>query len=120
MEYMASAHEKLHAWQSANKLVEEIYALTDEFPPSEGYGFISQIRRAALSVPSNITEGYHRNTRKQYRYFCNVAYASANELNIQLNLAKKLLFLPPDHFTEAEKLMKQTLRLLYGLCLSLK
>jgi four helix bundle protein len=120
MEYMIKSYEDLRAWQSADKLLDLIYALTEKFPSSEVYVFVSQMRRAALSVPSNIAEGYHRSSRKEYRHFCQIAYGSANELKVQMMAAKRLSFLPADQFEETEKLLKQTLRLLYGLCISLK
>src|SRR5512133_785624 len=84
------SYKELQAWQFSYKLAKEIYALTKEFPSEERFGLISQLRRASVSVPSNIAEGYHRRSRGEYLQFCHIAYGSLNEVETQLMLAKDL------------------------------
>lgn len=77
----------------AIKLVVEIYRLTDSFPARETYGLSDQIRRSAVSVPSNIAEGAARQTRKEFGHYLHMAQGSLSELDTQLELAKRLGFL---------------------------
>lgn len=85
------SHKDLIAWQKAMVLAEEIYRLTEHFPQREVYGIASQMRRAAISIPSNIAEGRNRGTRKDYAHFLSIAYGSAAELETQLLLAERLV-----------------------------
>jgi four helix bundle protein len=83
----------LTAWQRARQLVKSIYQISKEFPKEETYGLVSQIRRAAVSVPSNIAEGYGRGTRKDYVHFLHGARGSLYEMQTQLLLAEDLGYL---------------------------
>ena len=74
------------------KLVEDIYQLSSKFPKDEKYGLIGQIRRCAISIPSNIAEGAGRNSEKEFRNFLGIASGSSNELFSQLILSQKLGF----------------------------
>lgn len=89
---MRRKHHELHAWQLAIELVKEVYALTASFPRDEIYGLTSQMRRAAISVPSNIAEGAARATDKEFLHFLHVARGSLSELETQTILAKELGF----------------------------
>jgi four helix bundle protein len=80
----------LIVWQRSIELVEEVYLLTRELPQTEVYGLTSQIRRAAISVPSNIAEGYKRKNRKEYLQFLSIADASSAEVETQLILIRRL------------------------------
>jgi four helix bundle protein len=82
--------KELIVWQKARDLVVEIYRLTDGFPTSEQYGLTSQMRRAAVSIPSNIAEGYHRFHKKEKDQFMSIAFASGAELETQIVLSKLL------------------------------
>jgi len=73
-------------------LVEATYELTEQFPVSETYGLVTQMRRAAVSIPSNIAEGRRRGTKKEYRHFLLMAAGSAAELDTQLEIVKRLPF----------------------------
>ncbi|MGH8225777.1 MAG: four helix bundle protein [Gammaproteobacteria bacterium] len=86
----ARKHHELLAWQEAIKLVEQTYRMTRHFPREEAYGLTSQMRRAAVSVPSNIAEGAGRGGRKEFIQFLSVARGSLCELETQLIVAKKL------------------------------
>ena len=91
MTYIKS-YKELIVWQKSIKLVKEIFILTDKFPKSELYGLVSQMRRAAVAIPSNIAEGYGRKSSKEYAQFYSIAYGSALELETQLILSKRLGF----------------------------
>ena len=101
----------LIAWQKAYKLVLEIYKLTKEFPKSEIYGLTSQMRRSAVSVPSNIAEGYGRKHSAEYRQFLSLAYASLSELETQYLLSIDLDYIENDQ--QIEGLLKEVGSMLY-------
>ncbi len=85
-------HQDLLAWQEAMSLAKCVYALTAEFPRIEQYGLTAQMRRAAVSVPSNIAEGAARATTKELMHFLHVARGSLSELDTQQILARELGF----------------------------
>jgi four helix bundle protein len=87
-------HHDLHAWQLAIELVKEVYALTAIFPRDEMYGLTSQMRQAAVSVPSNIAEGAARATEKEFLHFLYVARGSLSELETQTTIARELGLAP--------------------------
>lgn len=113
------SHKELKAWQYAYLLAKEMYALTSAFPRDERFGLVSQLRRASVSVLSNIAEGYYRRSREECLQFCHIALGSANEVDAQLMLAKDLGMTSTERFSESEKLLDTTLRLLGTLCRSL-
>ena len=84
------SYKQLTVWQRSIELVKEIYKVTDGFPKSELYGLVSQMRRASISIPSNIAEGYKRKNLGEYIYFLSIADASAAELETQLIISKDL------------------------------
>ena len=89
-------YEKLTVWQRAMDLVEVVYKTTLNFPESERYGLVSQIRRAAVSIPSNIAEGSRRSTKKDFRHFLIIAFGSGSELETQMRIATRIGFLKED------------------------
>lgn len=89
---MGSSYRNLIAWQRAVELSVVVYRLTSDFPREEIYGLTSQMRRAAVSIASNIAEGYGRGSRREYRQFLRIAYGSVLELQTQLEIANKLGF----------------------------
>jgi four helix bundle protein len=94
---MGKPHEQLEAWKFAMQLVKAVYELTARFPVEERYGLAQQMRRAAVSIPSNIAEGAGRNGAKEYLHFIGIARGSLAELETQLQLAVMLEFMLPDH-----------------------
>ena len=92
---MSNGHKSLAVWQRAMDLAEKIYCLSGQFPKNEIYGLTSQIRRAAVSIPSNIAEGYGRGG-KDYARFVNIAYGSVLEVETQLMLAQRLNYTEGD------------------------
>lgn len=110
---MGKPYEKLEAWKSAMQLVKAVYELTADFPAGERYGLSQQMRRAAVSIPSNIAEGAGRNSPKGFLNFIGISRGSLAELETQLQLAVMLGFAPPDH--QAFELANSTGKLLTGL-----
>ena len=87
------SYKDLLVWQKGIALVKDIYSASASFPSAEAFGLTSQIRRAAVSVPSNIAEGNGRASRAEYLHFLNIANGSCNELETQLIIASELGFL---------------------------
>jgi four helix bundle protein len=94
------AHHELVVWQSGIALVKTIYSLTSTFPREEVFGLTAQMRRAAVSVPSNIAEGAARSPKKEFAHFLVIARSSLSELETQLEIAKQLGYLAEDRETE--------------------
>lgn len=97
----------LKAWQEAHALVLIIYKITGDFPKEETFGLISQMRRAAVSISSNIAEGFSRQSYKEKLYFYSMAQGSITELQNQLLIAKDVRYLPKNEF---EKVAQQTIK----------
>jgi four helix bundle protein len=93
-------HKEMDVWKSSIDLVEDIYRMTDQFPKTELYGLVSQMRRAAISVPSNISEGAARESGREFGYFLNVAMGSASELETQLIISERLGYAETDCLME--------------------
>jgi len=85
-----NSYKELKVWQKSIKLVKEVYKITNQFPSNETYGLSIQMRRAAISIPSNIAEGYLRKNLKEYSQFLRVSYSSSAELETQIIIAKDL------------------------------
>ena len=106
------SYRELIVWQRAIECCVTLYRLTQAFPREELYGVTNQIRRAAVSVPSNIAEGYGRLTREQYRHFLGIAQASNFELQTQLILARELGFVTPNEMATVDSLSCEVGRML--------
>lgn len=85
--------KELKIWQKGIEIVKEVYVLTRLFPKEELYGLTSQMRRAAVSIPSNIAEGFKRNHNKEFQQFLHISLGSAAELETQFIIAKELRFI---------------------------
>ncbi len=110
-------HTKLRAFRLADEIALLIYRVTKDFPKDEVYGLTSQMRRAAVSVPSNIVEGCARESQDDYRNFLNIAFASLRELHYQFSLALRLEYIRQcnvnnyeSKILEAEKVLGALLR----------
>jgi four helix bundle protein len=90
-------HQRLELWQQAMLLVKEIYTVTTGFPKEEMFGLVSQMRRAAISIPSNIAEGAAREGDKEYSHFLSIARGSLSELDTQVQIAVMLSYIAEDH-----------------------
>ncbi len=106
------SYKELTVWQKSVALAKLVYLLTENFPKSELYGITSQMRRAAISVPSNIAEGYGRKSTKEYGQFFSVAYGSALELETQVIISKDLKLTEIDNFIKVEQLLGEVLKML--------
>lgn len=113
-------HTKLKAFELADNLVDFVYRATESFPKEELYGLTSQIRRAAISIPSNIVEGCARETQADYVRFLYIAFGSLRELHYQLNLSKRLGFLKNEALLIIEPKVTETEKVLNGLIKSFK
>ena len=112
---MDKPHKKLDAWKVAIDLVSEVYRVTDSFPAREVYGLTSQIRRAAISVPSNIAEGAGRHTKKEFVNYLHIAQASLSELDTQSEIAKTLGYLNATTWAKIDAQMERIDKMLSGL-----
>lgn len=117
---MSRGYKDLVAWQRAMDLARRIYELTASFPLSERYCLSDQLRRSAISVPSNIAEGFGRISRGEYVQFLGHARGSANEIETQLLLARSLGYGEERQIVEAQKCCAEVGRLLNGLIQSLR
>ena len=86
-------HKDLDIWKMSMELVQVIYKLTENFPKNEQFGLTSQLRRAAISIPSNIAEGSARNGNKEFIQFCYISLGSLSELETQIIIASNLNFI---------------------------
>jgi len=109
----------LKVWQRAYELTVDLYRITRAFPKMETYGLISQLQRAAVSVPSNIAEGYERNHRKEYLQFLFIAKGSLGELDTLLSLARDLNYMSIEDFNHINATRHETMKMLQGLIKSL-
>ena len=108
-------YRDLIVWQKAMRLVTEIYHFTKEFPKNELYGLTSQLRRSSISLPSNMAEGYGRNSTQDYVRFLRIANGSLFELQTQLEIARNLEFLSEEDFSELFELSREIERMLSSL-----
>ena len=113
-------HNKLKAFELADELVTLAYRSTASFPKEEVYGLTSQIRRSAVSVPSNIVEGCARDTQADYVRFLYMAFGSLRELRYQFNLSKRLAYLKDDVFLNIETKVLEAEKVLNGLIKALR
>lgn len=112
---MPKSFRDLKVWHLSMDLTMLIYSVTSEFPKYEIYGLSSQMRRAAISIPSNIAEGSARSTRRDFRQFVLIARGSSCELETQLMIASRLRYATEEKITEAETLSREVGRMLSGL-----
>jgi four helix bundle protein len=107
--------DKLLVWQRAHSLVLKIYEDTNSFPKEEIWGLTSQIRRSAVSVPSNIVEGKARGSRKDFKRFLLIARGSLEEVKYQSLLAKELKYMNDEQYEEITVMIEDVGRLLGGM-----
>ncbi|HKY22911.1 MAG TPA: four helix bundle protein [Vicinamibacterales bacterium] len=107
---MSRDHRKLHVFTEADELIARVYAETATFPPEERFGLCTQIRRAAISVATNIVEGCARRSTKEYLQFVNIATGSAAETLYLLELSHRLGFLKIEAYTRMFPKYTQLLR----------
>lgn len=113
-------HNKLRAFELADELAVSIYQVTKGFPKEEVYGLTSQMRRAAVSIPSNIVEGCAREGQSEYIRFLEIAFASLRELHYQHGLAKRLGFIKGNNGLGCESKMLETQKVIGALIRSMR
>jgi four helix bundle protein len=109
---MIKSYKDLIVWQKSFELAIEIYRLANLFPKTETYGLVSQIKKCAISIPSNIAEGFARKHRKEYARFISISFGSGAELETQLLLFKKLELAIREEFFKSEKLLNEIMKML--------
>lgn len=106
------SYKELIVWQKSIDLVTNIYELTDKFPKEEIFGLISQMRRSAVSIPSNIAEGRQRGAKADYLRFLRISYGSGAELETQLEISKKLLKTTNLNYNRVDILLEEVMKML--------
>ena len=114
-ERKVSSYQRLNVWQRAIDLAERIYRLTASFPKHELYGLVSQMQRAAVSIPSNIAEGHARDSTKEYLRHLSIAFGSLAELETQLHLAARLNYCNAQQVKEVFDIAAEVGRMMRGL-----
>ena len=114
------SYRDLVTWQRARRLVKEVYVLAVQFPAHERFGLVSQMTRSAVSIPSNVAEGYGRATTREYLHFLRIARGSAYELETQLLLAVDLQLCDAAAAAPSSALLQEVIRLLQGLIAALE
>lgn len=107
-----ASYRELIVWQKSIELVVAIYNLTADFPAQEQYGLTSQMRRAAVSIASNIAEGKTRGTRRDFHHFLTMAFASCAELETQIVIARRLGYGKVEKFGRVDAVFCEVARLL--------
>ncbi|HEX8922372.1 MAG TPA: four helix bundle protein [Pyrinomonadaceae bacterium] len=113
-------HEKLDVWNKAVNFVVAVYKITESFPKEEKFGLVSQLRRAAVSVPANIAEGAGRNSYKEFAHFLSNAQGSASEVETELLIAHRLSYLDENNYLELRASLDNIGRMITGLSQHLK
>lgn len=113
-------HKDLEVWKKSIDFVTMIYKVTETFPTSELYGLTSQIRRASISIPSNIAEGSARKGKVEFKQFLYISLSSASEVDTQLLIAKNLGFINIDLYEQAASNLEVISKMLQGLIKSIQ
>lgn len=107
-----NSYKELIVWKKAVDLSVALYAATANIPKTERFELVSQMHRAAVSIPSNIAEGYGRKSKKEFHYFLKIAYGSCAELETQLEIAQRLSFVDKETFTSLADRLGEIKRML--------
>ena len=115
-----TTHKDLIVWKKGIELVKNIYQITDSFPKSEQFGLISQMRRCAVSIPSNIAEGCGRNSDNELIHFLYIALGSSSELETQIIISVELEFLESEKAMASLNLLNEIIKMIASLIKSVK
>ena len=115
-----SIYRELIVWQRAMELVTEVYLVSDLLPKNELYGLIMQMRRAAVSIPSNIAEGKRRGSNADYRRFLIMSFGSGAELETQVEIAKRLGFIKDADCVKLEMFLSEVMKMLNKMIMLLR
>ncbi|OGE31490.1 hypothetical protein A3C59_00735 [Candidatus Daviesbacteria bacterium RIFCSPHIGHO2_02_FULL_36_13] len=114
------SYKDLIVWQKSIELVKEIFQLTKLFPREETYGIVSQMRRAAVSIPSNIAEGSGRRFSNEWKQFYSIAYGSTLELETQLIISRDIKLAPGQSFATSFQLIEEVSKIIRTISSNLK
>ena len=117
---IGKAHHNLEVWKHSLNFVTKIYKITANFPADEKFGLVSQMRRAAVSIPSNIAEGAARNSKKEFINFLHIAQGSTAELETQILISRNLNFVTQSQAQPLVKELEEISRMIIGLQKSLR
>ncbi len=117
---MIKTYKDLIVWQKSINLSVKIYKTLTLFPKEELFGLSSQMKRSVVSISSNIAEGRHRNTRKEFVQFLKIAMGSSAELQSQLEISKRLSFISELDYNEYDKTLNEIMRMLNAMIFKLK
>ncbi len=115
MKQKIDTYRELDAWKKSMDLAEKIYEITKKFPKEEQFGLTSQLRRAAVSIPSNIAEGFRRKSNAEFARFLTYSYGSGAELETQIELCIRIKVLSQMRAREVQGLLNDVMRILNGL-----
>ena len=115
-----TSHKELKVWQKGIELVKVIYGITNDFPKTEQFGLISQIRRCSVSIPSNIAEGCGRHSDKELIHFLYITLGSASELETQIIISQELGFLEKEKSEDIQVLILEIIKMTSSLIKSIK
>lgn len=113
------SYKELDVWKKAIEIVDFVYKLTNKFPREEQYGLAAHMQRTAVSIPSNIAEGFSRQHTKEYQQFCYIALGSCAELETQLIIAQRRNYVSNENFAKLEEYLNHESRMLRNLIKSL-
>lgn len=108
-------HKNLRVWNESMELAKMVYQITANFPKEELFGLVSQMRRCAVSIPSNIAEGYGRGTNAELIHFLYISLGSSNELDTQLELSRRFAYVSDDDFVMADSLNNSVNKMIQSL-----
>ena len=112
-------HHDLSVWQKSIDFVTSVYKITEDFPKSEIYGLTNQVRRAVVSIPSNIAEGAARTSKKEFSHFLSISLGSLSEVETQLIVSRNLNFTPDEQFMRLMSDLIEIRKMIIGLKKSL-
>ncbi len=113
-------HRKLDVWKKSLQFAKKVYLITSKYPSAEIYGLVSQMRRAIISIPSNLAEGAARKSKKEFLQFLNIAQGSISELDTQIELSMMLNYISKDEYIELMEELRTISKMLFGLSRSLR
>jgi len=108
-------YHSLIVWKKSFELSLAVYRITKHFPETERYGLVSQMRRSAVSVPSNIAEGYARGLKTYFHQFLQIAHGSSAELETQLLISKELGYIKKEEYETTEALLQEVMKMLHAI-----
>ncbi len=114
------SYRDLDVWRNGIDIVDQVYEVTAGFPQNEQYGLAAHMQRTAISIPSNVAEGFGRQYVKEYQQFCHIALGSCAELDTQVVIAHRRSYITPDTWSTLEEALDHESRMLWNLIKKLK